>query len=67
MMKKGTKKNTFKENDYKIIRKLYYLNKGENKVARLPINDTRRVKLIKTNNQVGISFRKALSRIAAMW
>jgi hypothetical protein len=66
-MKKRTTNKVLNETDYKIIRALYYLNKGEHKVARLPINDARRIKVRTINKQVNNSFRKALSRIAAIW
>ena len=67
MEKKRVTRKVFNDNDYKIIRQLYSLNKGEAKVLRLPINDARRLSVRRTNNQAQISFIKALSRIAAMW
>jgi hypothetical protein len=67
MIKKRTRKKPFNERDYKIIKELYYLNKEQNKVARLSINDARRVNVGRINKEVRISFRKRLSRIAAMW
>jgi hypothetical protein len=67
MAKKRVTRKVFNNNDYKIIRQLYSLNKGEAKVLRLPINDARRLRVKRTNSQAQISFIKALSRIAAMW
>jgi len=67
MTQKRTKKNIFNESDYKIIRELYYLNKGVYKLPRLPMNDSRRARGSRIIKQAPLSFRKALSRIAAMW
>jgi hypothetical protein len=67
MIEKRTKKNVYSERDYKIIKELYYLNKGKDKAARLPINDPRRINAKRINKQVRMSLRKGLSKIAALW